>query len=348
MPLRARYKGKDVFAFEFDKEAWDEFKASSKSEPLLMPCCDSRAIPKTSKLGTHFFSHKAKGECISETESQEHLFIKGLIAQSAKKAGWDATTELPGETPDGSKWIADVLCIKGNARVVFEVQLSRQSLMETRARQKRYKDSGIRCAWIASDKVFKKSQHLDSYIPSNKELPFFRIISPTVGVDPLVDEFDVPLSQFIKGMLQGNLSWVEEPWSYAIYYIDDVCWKCKKGNKQVCGYAIDWVAERAKTVPNASTVLKEMLDKILSNNDLAKLGLNTIAEASGLKGNAPGFPFCNHCLHCGSPQNNYYLMQKIDSPAYEEETEGFKAIEFISSTESTGAWVYQPEAEGRK
>lgn len=343
MPLRARFNGKDVFAFEFAKDDWDEFKSSSKGEPLLMPCCDSRAIPKTSKLGNHFFSHKTKGDCSSEAESQEHLFIKGVIACAAKEAGWNVTTEWPGETPHGEKWVADVLCTRGNAKVVLEVQLSKQSPGEVRARQRRYKESGLRCAWFASERTFKKAPHLANYIHSSKDIPFFRIAAPVVGVDPMVDEFDFPLSKFVVELLNGNVTWKEEPIveDGLIHYVDDTCWKCGEPNKQVCGHSFDWYSKIVKTVPNASTVLKDMLDNVITNPELSSLGLNTIASADDLKGNAPGFPYCNHCQHCGAPQNNYYLMQKIGSPVFEEDTLRFKSMEYGRSAGSSGSWVYE-------
>ena len=332
MPLRARLGKDDIYSFEYDTESWNELKSKHKVIGLLMPCCDSKAIPKTSKLGNFYFSHSKKAECNSVAESQEHLYVKGLVAKAAKDSGWEVSTEWYGSSRDGDEWIADVYCVKGKAKIAIEIQLSRQTQSETLKRQKRYKQSGVRCAWIASNSVFDIN-----FIHSNKDIPFFLINKPVVGCEPIVEQFNIPLKQFICSLLSGDVSWIEEPWVYDIEYVEDVCWKCKKNNKQVLGYGIDVYGDRAITVPNASTVL-EKIKNILNNNQLKVLGLNLIGKFETLKGNAPGFPYCNVCIHCGAPQNNYYLMEKIKL-SYEENDITLGGVEYISETESSGEWV---------
>ncbi|MGB0835401.1 MAG: hypothetical protein ACPGR2_12845 [Psychrobium sp.] len=332
MPIRARNGEHDVLAFEYDHASWEELKLNHKNLELLMPCCGSKATPKTSKLGNYFFSHAAKGECLSEAESQEHIYIKGLVAKAAKQSGWDVKTEWQGVSSAGEAWIADVFCAKGNADIAFEIQLSRQTKAETLARQKRYKESKVRCAWIASKSVFDSN-----YISPNKETPFFLIDKPVVGKDPHIEQFSIQLSSFIKKMLLGSLKWTEEPWVYRIEYIEDKCWNCHKPNKQVYGYGIDWFDETAKTVPNASTVL-EKITGIIDNSELSVLGLNAIAAFDNLKGNAPKFPYCNTCLHCHAPQNNYYLMQKIQA-SYKDKNIKTGTVEYSSKKETSGEWV---------
>ena len=292
-----------------------------------MPCCNAKAIPKTSKRGNHYFSHSAKGACASVAESQEHLYIKGLIAKTARDSGWNVKTEWCDTAPSGEQWIADVYCQKGNAKVAIEIQLSRQTKAETLLRQNRYKQSGVRGAWVASKTVFDSN-----YICPNKETPFFLISKPVVGQIPTIDSFNVSLVRFVSGLLSGKLSWTEEPWIYDIQYVEDQCWKCKRQNKQVFGYCIDVYGSRAKTVPNASTILSEIAS-IVSNDDLKSLGLNSIGDFGKLKGNAPNFPFCNACFYCGAPQNNYYLMEKLK---FNLET---KSVEYQSKNEFTGKWL---------
>jgi len=327
LPLRARRGKGDILAFDYDKTSWENLKSNYKDMGLLMPCCNAKAIPKTSKLGNHYFSHSVKSNCNSVAESQEHLYIKWLVAKAAKKSGWGVTTEWQETAPSGEKWIADVYCQKGNSKVVIEIQLSRQTKKETIARQNRYKESGVRCAWIASNTIFDTN-----YIHSNKGTPFFLISKPVIGEIPVIDTFKVSLVNFVENLLSGKISWVEEPWVYDIQYIEDKCWKCKKQNKQIFGYYIDVYENRAKTVPNASTILNEITD-IVSNEELKDLGLNTIGEFDKLKGNAPNFPFCNVCLHCGAPQNNYYLMEKLKFNPKK------LSVEHYSNKQFTGEWV---------
>jgi competence CoiA-like predicted nuclease len=244
VPLRALQNGTNTFAFEQDEVSWTILKTNYKSSSLLMPCCQSAAIPKTSRLGNFFFAHSIQGDCHSEPESQEHIWVKSLVAKAAKKAGWDVKTEWPGESKDAEKWIADVYCTKGAIKIVIEIQLSRQTVEETHARQLKYKNSGVRCAWLASELTFK-----NQFIMPCKDLPFFIMSSPKVGFEPTLIDFSTSLSDFIIGMFNKKLNWVieESAEEYAIDYIEDTCWNCKKENKQVYGYSIDVYGSHAVT-----------------------------------------------------------------------------------------------------
>ena len=139
-------------------------------------------------------------------------------------------------------------------------------------------------------------------------------------------------------MLSKKLSWKVDPWVYYICYLQDTCWKCGRAIKQVYGSSIDVYETRAMTVPNMSTVLSQF-NEFISNNELKALGLNTIGCFEKLKGNAPGFPYCNVCIHCGAPQNNYYVMKKLSAQGGRSEL--LRTEEFASSRESSGAWHYE-------
>lgn len=333
MPLRALQNGTNIFAFEQDEASWTILKTNYKSSSLLMPCCQSAAIPKRSRLGNFFFAHSIQGDCDSEPESQEHIWIKSLVAKAAIKAGWNVKTEWPGESNDAEKWIADVYCTKGAAKIALEIQLSRQTAEETRARQLKYKKSGVRCAWFASERSFNYQ-----YIRQRKDLPFFIISSPKVGIEPTLIEFPTSLTDFVIGMLNKKLNWVieERPEEYAIDYIEDTCWKCKKENKQVYGYSINVYGSHAVTIPNASDTLEKITD-IINNEELKELGLNTIGKFEMFKGKIMNYPYCNVCVHCGAPQNNFYLLQKLNSNI---EGENKSSAKYIKKTKTQGQWVY--------
>jgi Competence protein CoiA-like family len=305
LPLRATIGSENIQANEFTTETWNLFKKSHQKLNLQMPCCSTLAIPKTSKLGSFFFAHKQRGTCESKPESAEHLFLKSIIAKSAIESGWEVTTEHRGETKSGEKWVADVYCKKGKAQVALEVQLASTTYNELANRTEKYKQSNVRVAWFADELKFKewKSQ-------STNILPIFGLSRFSAGELPFIPHFKLPIQMFVKSLLNKQIQWVTEPWEYQLFYFDDICWRCLKPVKQIYGCEIDVYYESAKTVPNASTVLFDFKN-IIRNEELKLLGLNTIGEHTKIKGNAPGFPYCNECLHCQAPQSNYYLMSHL-------------------------------------
>lgn len=337
MPLRARRGDADVYAFDCDLIAWEYVKRTYKTADLRMPCCDSLAIPKTSKLGNFFFSHARRGECTTAPESAEHVFLKTLVAKAAVKAGWTVTTEKAGTSPHGADWVADVLCVNGRATIALEIQLSYQTVQELRARQETYASSGVRAAWFASGQRFQAG-----YLSPSQHIPFFVLPAIELGCDPLLDGYGVNLSEFVIGMLSKRLSWKNDRWEYGIHFLRDQCWACRGEVRQVFGWSIDVYGDAAKTVPNMSTVLEKFGD-FISNDELRALGLNTIGKFERLKGNAPGFPYCNVCIHCGAPQNNHYIMKKIDEQGqthWQDGSSKIGSVTFLSPRESTGRWHY--------
>lgn len=323
MPLRAISDNGDLQSFGFDDAQWADLKSSYKRLNLRMPCCNVAAVPKTSTLGNFFFAHARRGECKTAPESAEHLYCKTLIAQAAVAAGWTVTTERTGVSPDGEEWVADVFCEKGGAKLALEVQMSRQSDEETIRRQERYKASGVRGAWFFDPWARKETVVFD------KETPAFRLSPIVVGVVPTIEKFDVSLPDFVKGMLQKRLTWAIPKFSRPNYveYLNDTCWACKKPVKQVFDHldgrnlksdevlTLDTVYEGrwhepAYTVAGLSNLI-EAIQKVVSNAELAAQGLNLIGRQDVVRGKTTRFPYCNLCIHCHAPQNNFYLSEKI-------------------------------------
>ncbi|WP_139806776.1 competence protein CoiA family protein [Deinococcus hopiensis] len=113
-----------------------------------MTCCEERAVPKRSSRGLPFFAHARRHACPVAPETEFHLHAKRLIAGAVQSAGWEVDVEVPGLTPAGDGWRADVLASCGGQRVAFEVQRSGQTLEAIHARQERYAQSGIRGMWF--------------------------------------------------------------------------------------------------------------------------------------------------------------------------------------------------------
>jgi hypothetical protein len=308
MPLRAELNGETLVSFKLLPDEWENLKKSDQRQDITIPCCGERAVVKTSSLGTQFFAHYRKSpDCISGPESKEHLRLKFIIASAAESVGWDVTTEFIGESKSGNKWIADVYCIRGNAKVALEIQLSQQTEQELELRHRRYAESGVREAWFMKSNVFKNSG--DS---SKKELPRFEISNfERDDALPTMVDYDLSVAEFVKKLLSGGLVWQEVKDQTLIYYMKSKCWKCNKGLHIPIGLGSTECSNFDKflmTVPHCSSFYEGLL-KNPGNTRLEDLGLTVIGPKPYLKGNAPGFPFCVKCTRCYAPQSNYHTLE---------------------------------------
>ncbi len=162
MPLRCiNQKGDNIHSFDLPDDQWDMLKQENKkSYHLKMPCCDANVVLKQSRLGTRFFAHKTKGNCVYAPETEEHHYLKRAVMIAARKNGWKSQTEVKGVTPSGEEWIADVLAQKGKHKIAIEIQWSGQTNEETLRRQQRYKESGIRGLWLLRQPGFPVTRDL--------------------------------------------------------------------------------------------------------------------------------------------------------------------------------------------
>ena len=180
MPLRCvDERGTIIEAPGCSQEQWDALRERARKERTLrMPCCPARAVLKTSKLGTRFFAHKAKGECSWKPETAAHLQLKALALTAARQAGWEAQSEMSGHTAEGEKWTADVLAWKGDDRVAVEIQWSGQTNEETWHRQRRYERSGVRGVWLLRQPGFPISAELPAACMGGSTEEGLRILVP--------------------------------------------------------------------------------------------------------------------------------------------------------------------------
>ncbi|AZO72166.1 MAG: hypothetical protein E5V92_02770 [Mesorhizobium sp.] len=168
MPLRCLgAEGESILAFDLNREEWAALrKGNAQSRHLRMPCCTSHAVMKVSSRGQQFFAHQPHGICTTAPETEQHLLLKSLAVEAARKAGWTASTEVRGFSPTGEEWTADVLAEKGDHRVAVEIQWSPQSLDETMRRQERYRQSGVRGLWLLRRLGFPISKELPAVVVS--------------------------------------------------------------------------------------------------------------------------------------------------------------------------------------
>ena len=162
MPLRCvDEQGATIDASTCSEAEWKALRARARAERhLRMPCCPAQAVLKTSRLGTRFFAHKAKGTCTWKPEGDVHIHLKALTLNAAREAGWGAESESSGSTPDGERWTADVLAWRDDEKIAVEIQWSGQTNEETLRRQERYRRSGIMGVWLLRQPGFPISEDL--------------------------------------------------------------------------------------------------------------------------------------------------------------------------------------------
>ncbi|MEE2001644.1 competence protein CoiA family protein [Alkalimonas sp. MEB108] len=339
MPLRAELQGETLFSHKMSPAEWDKLKKSDSNKLLTLPCCNQRAVVKTSPLGTQFFAHYRKSEdCISQPESKEHLRLKAIVSAAAESAGWTVTTEYMGHSKNGDKWIADVYCTKGKAKVALEIQLSPQTAKELKVRHKRYFDSGVRAAWFMKDSVYVNSGHCSIQAFPRFQIKHFMDDRST----PQMADYPLSVADFVKTLLTGGLVWKEDKDSTLLYYMESNCWKCKVKLHIPIGMGDTMNSNfdnYIKTVPNCSTFYSDLVAEI-GNDGLKSLGLTAIGAHPNMKGNAPKFPYCVECNNCGAPQSNCYTLENYHDWARKAEEDRCSIV--LSTYSHSGRYELAP------
>ena len=181
MPLRCfePESGEAVQAFDISPESWDALAAENRRRGhLRMPCCSAQVSLRRSKLGTRYFAHRSAGTCTTAPETEAHLRLKQLVVEVSREHGWAAETEVAGQIPSGEPWRADVLAHRGSARVAVEIQWSSQTPDETRRRQERYAQSGVRGLWLFRQASFPVEEGLPAARLLGTPEPGFRASLP--------------------------------------------------------------------------------------------------------------------------------------------------------------------------
>lgn len=142
-----------IWASQFSAEEWDALKVLSQADPasFRMPCCQSRAVLKTSINGVQFFAHYSD-ECATAPETMWHIQAKDLLFGTLKIFGLVPQTEVTGGTGK-DRWRADVYFEFDGRKIAIELQRSYQNLREFEARQARYARYGVECYWLVRSEV---------------------------------------------------------------------------------------------------------------------------------------------------------------------------------------------------
>ncbi|AVO56100.1 hypothetical protein [Ectopseudomonas mendocina] len=300
--LAFRANGTKVVSIYLSDDEW-KAEALDKQRDLFMPGTTLRAVPKVSKLGHRFFSHKPGERPNGATglESEDHIALKVQALLAAKEAGWDAQPEIAGSAPGDKLYRADVMCFhpNGKTKVAIEIQRSSQRDVDYEARQNVYETDGIRGIWIdVSAKKYRK--HITN---PTRAVPRFECkqLSPGDYVVS-INMKEVPFPEFIRGALTGRLRYMDYTYRSRLQYFDvlqDTCWQCEKTIRVI----------ESEYIESLFQEMPEMLPAF--NRKTSALSLmcrvKLITFRSGKK-----YRMC--CPHCGIAQREPHPSPEFEYP----------------------------------
>ena len=229
MTFVANYNGERVVSLNFSTDDWLLLKANYREQALCCndPECRSPMIPKTyHSTGTQYFAHKSKNvSCLygGGVESREHLYLKEIIFNTAKKLGF---------SPDFEVFLkirrADVLVCDD---IVFEVQLSQQSLQEYMQRSQDYWDLGKKGYWVVREA--ESPEHSRLPYPAvflycwDDDLGFSDNSIPTIAMYEAfkTEPSCMPLDEWVTDVLQRKSLWIPD----CVAFEDRSHWHCTNG-----------------------------------------------------------------------------------------------------------------------
>lgn len=308
MALKCTSDDGTIYSFKLNNDEWASMKSHYKNQNLKMTCCDTLAIPKTSKLGTPFFAHKNKGECSSAGETKEHIMAKYIVASVLHKLGWNVDIEVNGVTPSGKTWIADIFATKDKAKIAIEIQWSPQTITRTRERQEIYAESGVRCAWLMRCRKNQKDAYRD--YQDDITLPVFGFYLNDSNDGFNIPRFELDLKDFIANLMTSKIKWTpkENETGYALPIImEETCWKCKKDINVVAKIELqdnseDFVGYLDIDNPSSIKVINHIALESTFFID------NKIGELKESYSNRrKGKYFSNNCFYCGAIQGSFYI-----------------------------------------
>ncbi|WP_209881569.1 competence protein CoiA family protein [Azospirillum soli] len=197
-------------------------KADYRERGLTAPCCGVAVVPVRSPTGWQFFRHTPNALCTAR-ESLAHIVCKSILARTADRLGLAVTTEA---RADDGRWVADVLVRHPGWTVALEAQISRIPMAAIEARQVRYREHGIRGAWLVGYDV--------ANVAARRDLPLFRLeVGPAARPDPAVVGAGgrVALERFTALLLTGRVRFAGPPAAASapsVASVPSVCWKCRR------------------------------------------------------------------------------------------------------------------------
>lgn len=223
--------GEPLWAGHFTELEWEALKAQSQTDPsaFKMPCCQSRAVLKTSMQGLQFFSHYSD-ECATAPETIWHIEGKDLIFGALKFFGMNPRSEVPGGTGK-DRWKADIYFEVGARKIAIELQRSYQHLRDFERRQARYARYGVECYWLVRNEVgrtlmnaimnkrwrdeFGKGAIPDDHMVNTSPSFFFGMLRPERESNVACPRLHLTHLQLLAHIINNDLHWNGFQWSVA-------------------------------------------------------------------------------------------------------------------------------------
>lgn len=329
MPLKCLRGECEVYAFNVNtNEAWDALrKSNTAAKDLRMPCCAAAVVLRTSKLGTRHFAHARRGPCTTAPETAEHLLAKMAIIEGIRMTDWAALPEQSGCTPEGADWRADVMAVKGQAKVAIEVQWSRQCTDETLRRQERYTAAGVRGLWLFRQADFPLGKGTPAFrLLFDAETKDFRVAlpSPYYHPDYIGRNKDEPhywqqminLPRFVEGVLTKRLRFAPalgQRMPMDVEAAPTKCWRCHKKTRIITGL----VFAASKVLPghpDIPSTIYEFEDSFPDGvRTLMALLPSALLRSHGIGAIKPRYSkterrayISNGCVHCDALQGRFF------------------------------------------
>ncbi|MDN3454523.1 competence protein CoiA family protein [Psychrobacter sp. APC 3350] len=333
MAFSCKKDNQTIYSFQYDLKDWIALKKEKNSD-FTMSCCGDLATLKTSRLGTQFFAHKIRpnsSSCSTDGESDEHMDIKRLVMQELSENGWSVEVEKRGATPNGEEWIADIYAEKGKAKIAIEVQWSPQAFIETKRRQEKYAQSGVRCAWLLrSGSIKARNAIVGDYAYSTKDLPVFSIYKNNrqdgqtymvYNVNKLkLDSYDplepiaLELEDFIKSLVSSRIRFIKKYSPVRRLYLKIIkqnCWNRRCGGTTkvvtrmyfkeiVFGIEIEYLFQ-SEAIDDCDNQMVSML-----NSQFAK-AYNFVPLRRRYSKTVGGSYVANSCIHCDALMGKHFI-----------------------------------------
>ncbi len=85
---------------------------------------------------------------------------------------------------------------------------------------------------------------------------------------------------------------------------------------------------------------------MVTNAQLKAVGLNMVMKRNVARGKQTHWPHCNRCVHCGAPQDNHFVGERLR--ALENDIDGGSQLGLVPINrmiQLPGRWVFDLRAE---